>query len=53
MIRQYDKVILKTGEIATIVEVFNDPVEYVADIERTTGTDTDFIYPEQIEKVIA
>lgn len=52
MIEKYDKVKLKTGEIATITEVFLNPDSYVADIEKPTGTETDFIYPEQIQTKI-
>lgn len=52
MIKQYDKIKLKTGEIATITEVFSNPDSYVADIEKATGTETEFIYPEQIQTKI-
>ena len=50
MITQYSKVKLKSGEIATIVEVFSNPEVYIADIEKISGTDTDFVYPEQVQE---
>lgn len=52
MIKLYDKVKLKSGEVATIVEILDKSEAFVADIEKKDGTDTDFIYSEQIEKVI-
>ena len=41
--KQYNKVVLKTGEVAVIVEVLGNGVSYVADIEKESGTDTEFI----------
>ena len=52
MIKLYDKVLLKTGETASIVEVLKDGKTYVADIDKSDGTDTDFIYADQIESVL-
>lgn len=53
MIKQYSKVKLKSGETATIVEVFSNPEAYVADIEKNSGIDTEFIYPEQIISIVS
>lgn len=49
-LKLFDKILLKTGEIAYIVEVF--PNSYVCDIDKATGTDTDFVYPDEIECVL-
>ena len=48
----YDKVILKTGEVAYIVEILGDGKCFVADIDYADGTSTDFIYPKDILQVI-
>lgn len=48
----YDKVLLKSGENATIVEIFDDGKAFIADIGRKTGTETEWLKPEDIEKVI-
>ena len=37
MIKEYDKVRLKTGEIARISEVLEDGVAYIAEIIRRSG----------------
>ena len=50
-IEQYDKVQLKTGEIAWIVENFDNGKSFLADIDREGGTETDYVYPDEIEKV--
>lgn len=47
----FDKIMLKTGEIAYIVEVLGN--SYVCDIERQNGIDTDFVYPNDIAKVLS
>lgn len=52
MIKLYDKVKLKSGEVATIVEILDNSKAFVADIEKKDGTDTEFIYAEEIEKII-
>ena len=45
----YDKVRLKTGETATIVEIYEIGVAYEADIDRSDGSiDTDTIRQEDI-----
>ena len=53
MISLYDKVILKTGEAAYIVEIYEQGIAYEADIYRKDGTvDTDTIKQEDIEEVL-
>ena len=49
-LKLFDKVKLKTGEVAYIVDVLDH--SYVFDIERTSGIDTDFVYPNEIAEVI-
>lgn len=51
-IELYDKVKLKSGETAYIVEILGNGDSFVADVEKTDGTDTAFITLEQIEKII-
>lgn len=53
-IKLYDKVILKTGETAFIVEIHKKGYAYEADINRADGEiDTDTIYQSDIEKVVS
>lgn len=49
-LKLFDKILLKTGEIAYIVEVF--PNSYICDIDKASGTDTDIVYPNEIAKVL-
>lgn len=50
----YDKVVLKSGETAYIVEVYKHGEAYEADIDKADGeTVTDTIHQEDIEKVVA
>ena len=51
-IKQYDKVLLKDGTTAFVVEIFDDGKTFIADINKTGGTDTDWIKLEDIEKVL-
>ncbi len=51
-IKQYDKVQLKNGHKAYIVEVLEENVAYMADVERDGDTYTDFIKFKDIESVI-
>lgn len=47
----YDKVKLISGEIAYIVEIYEQGVAYEADIEKSEGTKTDTIKHSDIEYV--
>lgn len=52
-LKLFDKIMLKTGEIAYIVEVLHapgKPTAYICDIERSSGTDTDFVAADDILK---
>lgn len=47
----FDKILLKTGEIAYLVEIFDNGKAFIADINKPDGKiETDFIRPDQIEK---
>ena len=52
----YDRVILKTGETARIVEIYEFGTAYEADIDKDNGeyveTITETIYQEDIAKII-
>lgn len=52
MIEMFDKVLLKGGETAYIVEIFDNGKAFLADIDRTDGTVTDMVYPEDIERIL-
>ncbi len=53
MIRLYDKVLLKSGEKATIVEIYEQGVAYEADIEKDGDYLTDTIKESDIIKVLS
>lgn len=52
-IKQYDKVLLKTGLTAFIVEIFEQGKAYLADIEYQTGTETEDISHDDIQQVLS
>lgn len=50
-LEMFDKVLLKTGETAYIVEIYEQGVAYEADIDRADGTiETDTIKYSDIER---
>ena len=52
MIKQYQKVRLKDGKDAIIVEILGSGEAYIADIEISEGDyETDTIYPKDIKSV--
>ena len=51
-IKQYDKVLLKDGSTAYIVEIFDGGKAFIADIDRSGGTETEWVKPDQIEKIV-
>lgn len=52
-IRLFDKVLLNTGEIAYIVEVYEQGVAYEVDIDKSDGsTETNTIKHSDIKKVL-
>lgn len=52
-IKQYDRVLLKNGDYASIVEVFDDGKVFLADIDRKDGTETDWLNLEEIKEVLS
>lgn len=47
----YDKVVLKSGETAYVVDIYEGGKAYEMDIDKKDGTTvTDTIWPDQIEK---
>lgn len=51
-IRQYDRVLLKNGNQASIVEIFEEDKFFLADIDRDGDTYTEELSIEEIEKVL-
>lgn len=50
-LKMFDKVRLKTGETAYVVEIYESGKAYEMDIDKLDGkTVTDTVWPEQIEK---
>ena len=52
-IHLYDRVLLKDGTYASIVEIFEEDKVFLADIDRNGDTDTEDIKIEDIEKIIS
>ncbi|WP_037325611.1 hypothetical protein [Anaerovibrio sp. RM50] len=53
MIKLYDRVLLKTGETASIAEIYEQGKVYEADIDKEDGDiETDTISQEDIVKVV-
>jgi hypothetical protein len=52
-LKMYDKVKLKDGREASIVEILGKNEAYIADIDIGGDYETDTIYPYQIEKIIS
>lgn len=52
-IELYDRVLLKDGRKAHIVEILGDHDMYIADVEHGSDYDTIDIKPDQIDKKIA
>lgn len=51
-IRQYDRVLLKNGNQASIVEIFEEDKFFLADINRDGDTYTEELSIEEIKKVL-
>lgn len=51
-IRMYDRVLLKSGYEASIVEIFGGGALFMADVDYPSGTETEDVSPEQIECII-
>ena len=51
-IRQYDRVLLKDGNEASIVEIFEEDRLFLADIDKDGDTYTEDLKMEDIKKVL-
>lgn len=51
-IKQYDRVLLKDGNQASIVEIFDDGKLFLADIDKDGDTYTEEVKPEEIKEVL-
>lgn len=51
-IKQYDRVLLRSGNYAYIVEIFDSGKVFLADIDKKDGTETDWVKLEDIKKII-
>lgn len=51
-IRQYDRVLLKNGNEASIVEIFEEDRLFLADIDRDGDTYTEDLKIEEIKKIL-
>ena len=51
-IKKYDRVLLKDGNNASIVEIFEDDKLVLADIDRNGDTDTEELRIDDIERII-
>lgn len=50
-IEMYNKVLLKSGETAYVVEIYENGTAYEMDIDKLDGSiKTDTVWPEEIEK---
>jgi hypothetical protein len=51
-IKQYDRVLLKDGTQASIVEIFEENKFFLADIDKDGDTYTEELRIEEIQKVL-
>jgi hypothetical protein len=51
-IKQYDRVLLKDGNKASIVEIFDSGKAFLADVDKNGDTYTEEIKQSEIDKVI-
>lgn len=51
-IKLYDRVLLRDGYEASIVEIFEEGITFLADIDRDGDTYTEDIRIEDIQKII-
>lgn len=52
-VKQYDRVLLKDGHTAYIVEVFGGGTDFLADIEKDGDTYTEAITRADIDSIIS
>ncbi len=51
-IKQYDRVLLKDGHKAFIVEIFDKGTAFLADVDKDGGTFTEEIQAQEVEMVL-
>lgn len=51
-IEQYDRVLLKDGHKASIVEIFDNGKAFLVDVDKNGDTYTEEIQSNEVEKVI-
>lgn len=51
-IKLYDRVLLKSGYFASVVEIFNGGKAFIADVDKNGDTFTEEITVDEIERVI-
>lgn len=51
-IEQYDRVLLTDGNIATIVEIFDEESLFLADIDKDGDTYTEEVKIEEIKEIL-
>lgn len=52
-IKEFDKVLLKTGETAYIVDILKPGLAYVVDIDKADGdTETEIIEQKDIDRLL-
>lgn len=51
-IRQYDRVLLKDGNEASIVEIFEEGKAFLADVDKDGDTYTEDVTIDMIEKIL-
>ena len=51
IIKQYDRVLMKDGSNASIVEIFEDKKSFIADIERNDDIDTEEIGIDDLQQI--
>lgn len=51
-IKQYDRVLLKDGNKASVVEIFDDGKAFLVDVDKNGDTYTEEIKDSEIKKVI-
>ena len=51
-IEQYDRILLKDGHEATVVEIFYNGKAFLADVDKDGDTYTEEIQASEVEKVL-
>lgn len=51
-IEEFDRVRLRSGWTAYVVEILGDGAAYLVDVDYEEGIETEFVYPEDIAEVL-